>query len=301
MVKLQVILLTYNHEKFIHRALKSISNQITNFEIEVLLSDDKSTDKTIDLIESFSKESELKIRAFKNAKNEGILYSVKNLLKEVTAPYMAILDGDDSWTFPGKLQQQVDFLEQNSEYNGSFHDATIMHESHEVQSVIFQEARSYSQLYQYNQSVFLADLIKRLIIPTSSLVARSNFITQENLALLTNNYSIAWKLTCFSIDNAKFHYFNEPWSEYVNHHKGFSKNNKITFHYKHIEFLKSVLTLSEFKYHKYEVCTSISNELKLILDQGDFSKREKTKLLLKYFQSSFSSAFYYTLKTLKTD
>ncbi|MFT6167742.1 MAG: glycosyltransferase involved in cell wall biosynthesis [Vicingaceae bacterium] len=299
MVKLQVILLTYNHEKYIERALKSVASQITDFEVEVLLSNDNSTDKTLEIVEAFSSRAELKIRLLSNAKNEGILYSVKNLLSQVTAPYVAILDGDDSWKFSNKLQQQVDFLEQNAAFNGTFHDATIVHENNSVKDILFQEAKSYSQLYQYNQTIYLADLIQRLIIPTSSLVARSTFITEENLKLLTNNYSIAWKLTCFSINNAKFFYFNEQWSEYINHQKGFSKGNKVMFHYKHIEFLKSVLNLSEFKYHKYELYATISNELKLILDKGDEMTKARIGSLLGYIHAAGLSAFHYVLKTLK--
>lgn len=301
MVKLQVILLTYNHEKYIAKALNSIAQQNVNFEIEVLLSDDKSEDKTIKIIEEFRQSYSLKIRLIKNEVNKGILYSVKNLLKNVTAPYVAILDGDDSWQFSNKLQQQVDFLDDNLDYNGTFHDTRIIHENDSAKNILFQEAKRYSQLYQYNQTSYLADLIKRIIIPTSSLVSRSTFITNENLELLTNNYSIAWKLTCFSINKSKFFFFNEEWSEYINHNKGFSKNNKIQFHNSHIEFLKSVANKSDFKFHKHELYASIAHELRIILDKGEKTGWARFSRILKFSFYETLSLIYYAFRKLKSN
>ena len=50
-MKLTVIVLTYNHESFIRQTLESIICQKTNFEIEIIISDDGSSDKTIEIIE----------------------------------------------------------------------------------------------------------------------------------------------------------------------------------------------------------------------------------------------------------
>lgn len=277
MPSLQVILLTYNHEKYIERALKGIAKQKVNFDLEVLLLNDFSQDATEEVIDEFKKSSSLKITVFKNHVNLGILESVKFLLNKVTASYIAILDGDDFWNYEHKLQTQFDFLEKNPDYNGCYHDAAIDIESEAAGKVLFKGAKMYSQQYNYKEETHLADLLERLIIPTSSLVSRTTFINEQNLSLLKDNYSIAWKLTCLSINKSKFYYINEVWSNYTNHIKGFSKKNNLNFHNSHLRFLNDVKPYEDFKFNKVELYNSMTSEIKLIIERENLSDLKKIR------------------------
>ena len=112
-IKLSVICLTYNHEKFIRQALDGFVMQKTNFPFEVIVHDDASTDETAKIIREYEiKYPELikPIYQKENLWQKGI--PTKNYIyPKINGKYVALCEGDDYWTDPLKLQKQVDFLE----------------------------------------------------------------------------------------------------------------------------------------------------------------------------------------------
>jgi len=110
--------MTYNHEKYINQTLKSFQDQVTNFNFEIIIHDDNSTDNTKNIIETYSERDNRVKPIFqkenKYSKNERIWY--KYMFPVCKGKYIAICDGDDYWTDPLKLQKQVDFLEKNTDY-----------------------------------------------------------------------------------------------------------------------------------------------------------------------------------------
>jgi len=129
--KLSVIFITYNHEKYVERALKSVLDQITDFEYEVVVGEDCSTDRTREIINRV-------VDAYPD-KNVRLLYRDKNLgrptlnVYETTmacrGEYLAYLEGDDYWTDMHKLQKQVDFLEKNPGYIACTHSCVMVDEN----------------------------------------------------------------------------------------------------------------------------------------------------------------------------
>ncbi len=115
-----VRLMTYNHEQFIEDALKGIDIQQTSFPFEVVVGDDFSTDGTLEKIKNFqfsNPKLSLKIlnrnkgdEYHKIRKKKGRLYNFVDILNNCTGKYIALLDGDDYWTDPLKLQKQVHLL-----------------------------------------------------------------------------------------------------------------------------------------------------------------------------------------------
>ena len=111
---------TYNHEGYIKKALDSILMQQVDFTYEILLKDDKSTDKTRAIVTAYQKEHPDKIRLWlckENLYSQGIKVGLSFFAR---GKYTAKLEGDDYWTDPLKLQKQVDFLEQNPQYSICF-------------------------------------------------------------------------------------------------------------------------------------------------------------------------------------
>lgn len=129
MKKLQVVCLTYNHEKYIRQALDGFVMQKTSFPFEVLIGDDASTDKTPEIIQEYAKRYPDIIKPFLRKKNLGAQQNSLDLLRRVNAEYLALCEGDDYWTDPQKLQIQVDFLDKHINYNGCWHNAEIVKES----------------------------------------------------------------------------------------------------------------------------------------------------------------------------
>ena len=109
-----VILPTHNHAPFIAQAIESVLMQKTDFTYDILLHDDASTDGTADICRAYAARYPEKITLMAQQVNQ---YTIDRriqshiLIPRVTAKYTAILDGDDYWTDPLKLQKQVGYLE----------------------------------------------------------------------------------------------------------------------------------------------------------------------------------------------
>ena len=110
-----VLVLTYNHEKFIRQALESILDQQCDYPIHVTIHDDCSTDSNREVIQDVMANSshswELVVPQ-NNRFSQGMSF-VPELMRNVNADFVAILEGDDYWTDSAKLQLQADALTAN--------------------------------------------------------------------------------------------------------------------------------------------------------------------------------------------
>ena len=126
MKKVSVCMLAYNSEKYISEAIESVMMQETNFEIELVIADDKSTDDTIKILEVYKLRYPEVIKLLLNPVNIGMSANYMNALRHCSAPYIAMLDGDDYWRDPCKLQRQIDFLEQNRDFGMVYTDCNTV-------------------------------------------------------------------------------------------------------------------------------------------------------------------------------
>lgn len=115
-ILVSVLMPTYNHERFIAKSIESALAQKTDFDFEILIHDDCSTDGTLKIAEDYARRFPCKIRLFTEKQNQGLLKSYKKLIESSSGKYLAVLESDDFWTDKGKLQKQVDFLEANADY-----------------------------------------------------------------------------------------------------------------------------------------------------------------------------------------
>jgi glycosyltransferase involved in cell wall biosynthesis len=109
-VKLSVALTTYNHEKYIAQSLDSILSQNVNFSYEIVIGEDKSTDKTLQIVKEYQAKYPDKIRVLTYPQNLGYTKNFDLTMQACNGEYVAIFDGDDIM-FQNKLQKQVDFLD----------------------------------------------------------------------------------------------------------------------------------------------------------------------------------------------
>ncbi len=121
-----VCCLAYNHETYIEQALNGVLAQKTEFPFEIIIHDDASTDKTADIIRKYAEKYPFIIKPIYQSENQ---YSKDSrVLKHFLFPkaqgkYIALLECDDYWTDPNKLQKQVSYMEAHSECSGTFHAA----------------------------------------------------------------------------------------------------------------------------------------------------------------------------------
>jgi glycosyltransferase involved in cell wall biosynthesis len=124
-------MLVYNHEKFINDAIEGVLMQKTNFDIELIVANDHSTDLTEQVVEYYRKKNPVIVKGYCNEKNLGPRFNFIKAYSKVTGEYVAMCEGDDYWTDPFKLQKQIDFLEANHDFVISFHDIKIVDENGE--------------------------------------------------------------------------------------------------------------------------------------------------------------------------
>jgi glycosyltransferase involved in cell wall biosynthesis len=111
-----VCLFTFNYGKYLGEAIDSVLSQKTSFPVEIVIGDDHSTDNTRSIAEEYEKRNPGRILLSFSPINLG---GTRNWIRTMNAcrgKYIALLDGDDYFTDPYKLQRQYDMLEANTQY-----------------------------------------------------------------------------------------------------------------------------------------------------------------------------------------
>ena len=114
-IMVSIFCITYNHANFIAKTIEGFLMQQCNFNIEIIIGDDCSTDGTTEIVDSYA----AKYPHIKRLIADQNIGPVQNMIRVALAAkgkYVATCDGDDYWTDPLKLQKQIDFLENNPEY-----------------------------------------------------------------------------------------------------------------------------------------------------------------------------------------
>lgn len=166
---LSVIMITYGHEKFIAKAIEGVLMQEVNFDIELIIADDCSPDNTQKVVEGILKhhpKSHL-VKYTKHSSNKGMQPNFVWASKRCEGTYIALCEGDDYWTDPLKLQKQVDFLQQNSDYSICFHSVKIQYENN-LKPFLLDINRDTEE------TTNLSDLLKGNYIHTPSVVFKNH-------------------------------------------------------------------------------------------------------------------------------
>ncbi|WP_281777521.1 glycosyltransferase family 2 protein [Croceibacter atlanticus] len=203
-----VCCITYNHAKFIEQCLDGFLMQKTSFDVEFLIHDDASPDRTQEVIKNkVGDDPRFKlILREQNIKSTGLAVSpiLFNLAK---GKYIAFCEGDDYWIDPLKLQKQVDFLEENPDYVLVGHKVdTLNHKG-----IIEKNSKTPIQSFSQKEICFNH-------IPTLSAVFRNvevNF--QEELQRAPSGDYILWS---FLGNYGDFYLFNSSMAIYRQHQGG---------------------------------------------------------------------------------
>lgn len=114
---------TYNAEDFVGAAIDSVLAQ--DYEnLEIVIGDDSSTDRTWDVIVDYQRRCPEKIKAFRNEKNLGITGNCNEILARCAGTYTAFLAGDDLY-MPAKISRQVSAMEEAESVVLCYHDIEV--------------------------------------------------------------------------------------------------------------------------------------------------------------------------------
>ncbi|MBK8683454.1 MAG: glycosyltransferase [Bacteroidetes bacterium] len=129
--------MVYNNVLYIKQALDGILMQILNGSYEIVIGDDFSDDGTFEIIKQYELKYPHLIKVLeRNIGDEYYQRRVKgnhlinfiDILNNCKGKYIALLDGDDYWIDPYKLQKQVDLLENNKRYSIVAHDVGLLYD-----------------------------------------------------------------------------------------------------------------------------------------------------------------------------
>lgn len=114
-MKLSILLICYNQEKYISQCIDSILFQNIPFDYEIVVADDCSKDRTLAIIKDKLHTIGSHLKILDNGINLGISKNYQRGFEACTGEYIAVMEGDDYWTNPERLQIHINFLEKHRE------------------------------------------------------------------------------------------------------------------------------------------------------------------------------------------
>lgn len=209
-----VLVMTYNHAEFIHQALESVLMQQTSFPYEVLISEDCSTDGTRAIVIEYQRRHPGCIRLLLSERNIRNNTVVTRGIQAARGQYIALLDGDDYWTSPHKLQKQVGFLERHPACTLCFHNATVVDEDRARPPWNWTPA-------DHPEITTLADLWMGNFIATCSAMFRRGVFGEMPEWYIDLFPITDWPLHLLSAEGGQIGYINEVMGIYRYHSRGF--------------------------------------------------------------------------------
>jgi len=132
-MKISIAMATYNGEKYILEQLESFINQ-TKLPDELVISDDNSMDKTIEIIEKFQEYAPFPIKIYKNNKNLGYTQNFNRALEHCSNELIFLSDQDDVW-FDNKIEYMVKLAKEYPKKDLFMNDAELVNEKLETSNL----------------------------------------------------------------------------------------------------------------------------------------------------------------------
>jgi glycosyltransferase involved in cell wall biosynthesis len=271
-MKVSVCVPAFNHEKYIAQMLDGALMQQTDFDFEIVIGDDASTDSTPDIIQQYIARNPGRIRAFLHAENQGPKEprefagrnNVLQLLKTCEGEYVAMCEGDDYWTDPLKLQKQVDFLDKNPDFAICHHNMLVTYEDGS-------DSHSFNAPDQKLVSTIEDILEDKWFMATASWVYRNHFSKNDFADWHAKAAAGDWAVMIQLAAQGQIGYIPETMGVYRKHSAGLSNVHSQTnrnFLLNRKQMFENVDQWLDYRYHG-------TIEKTLIKYEGQLSALEK--------------------------
>lgn len=253
MEKVDILLATYNGEKYLVEQLESILSQ-TYSDFRLLISDDCSTDGTRKILEEYKNKDD-RIQLFFQGKNLGVIKNFEYLLKKVENDYYMLSDQDDIWK-NNKIEKSIEKLK-NSESDLVYSDLEVVDEKLNVTYESYWKLKGiYKKIKKYNnfEALYLNNFITGCTILSKKEYIKDILPLPNTSKFVLHDYWISLILS----QKGKISYIEEPLIKYRQH-----KNNKIGSK-KQSDSLRSIDEIRELfiKVKKEHFTVFIENEEK---------------------------------------
>lgn len=263
--RVSVLIIIYNQERFLRQAVDSALMQQASFGYEIVIGEDCSRDGSAAILEEYKRKYPDRIRVFFNERNLGANRNFVKTYGECRGEYVALLEGDDYWINPDKLQKQVEFLDVHQECSMCFHNARVTYEDNERDDRDF---RSPGQ----KQHLKLEDLFEgNLISPSSAMFRKGLFDCFPEW--FYDLYFGDWTLHILNAQHGDIEYLDQLMSVYRIHGSGISRSRK-------------QITLSKVKLYDY-LDEHFNHKYSPVLDR--WKKFYEDELYAEYLKDSLQS------------
>jgi glycosyltransferase involved in cell wall biosynthesis len=239
--------ITYNQENYVRQTLDGFLMQKVNFDYEIVIHDDASTDNTQAILKEYHEKHPDKIKLILRTEN---LYSIgvtkifyHQIVKHSKAKYIATCEGDDYWTDEHKLQKQVDFLEKNDDFN--FSVGRVNHYYQNTGELKLRE--EFSELFT-KSFLTIKDYLKSFFSQTSTYVFRREGYEMPQYCNYFHGEDIL--LVAIATKHGKIKFHDEVFSVYRIHGDGVTqKKYNWKMHYLDIyNYTEAIHTILDKKY-----------------------------------------------------
>lgn len=276
-----IMVITYNHEKYIAQALESILMQETEYDYVINVIEDCSTDKTQEVIMRYVERYPDKVKPYFNKKNLGNKITQKNFYQgyfRLTGDYMALLEGDDYWTSPHKLQKQISFLEANPEFVACSHNVIKIYEDGSKEPHRFHYWTNQRDVHTIEDLILL-----RSYFHTTTLMFRNVFKGKPPLHF-RNKWSCEIFITIAHAQYGNIRYFDEDMSVYRAHGGGvFSTMSMLDGWFFNIGGLRRYNQWLKYRYLKAFARSIVNYCNNLLSDKGKQAALPTRYQYFKYF------------------
>lgn len=179
--KVSISCITYNQKRYIADAIESFLSQKTNFDYEIIIHDDASTDGTTEVIkkyESLYPDKVIGIYQTENQFSKGININPTFVYPKCRGEYIALCEGDDYWCDEYKLQKQVDYMDQHPECSFCFTNGYIYNTLNKTTRDFLPYEEKERDLASESRQMDLGENLQFSFIPTASFLFTHKAVLQ---------------------------------------------------------------------------------------------------------------------------
>jgi glycosyltransferase involved in cell wall biosynthesis len=246
MTLLSVHLITYNNEQHIEDTLQSILKQKVDFEYEIVVGDDNSTDNTLKIINKYASTHPNLFKIHKNDKQQGILKNYKATLDRCIGTFVFDIAGDDMLKTNNALQEMVNVLNNNTGLGfvdsgfDSFYEDSNKTISFKNKSKINSPKNTYKETLLLGEIAPIGQCYRK-----EQLYRFVDFNTYINMNLTIEDYPILVDM----VMNTDFERINESLVVYRIHDKSFSHEKVFEKQYFLANQMKNIFDYFSEKYN----------------------------------------------------
>lgn len=276
-VKVTVICLTYNHEKYIRDALEGFVSQRTNFNFEVIVHDDASADNTPDIIREYEKKYPDIIKPIYQNENQfrlGVNIYYKFVLPISHGEFIAQCEGDDYWTDSLKLQEQYDYMVAHPNCSLVVHNTERIYMGSGRKKAFLSKSFDKSGNCGFTAEEVIKD---HMLFHTSAMFFRKEF-SLKNKDFMLNHAAYDYLLKCLLATEGEVHYIPKIMSVYRMGTAGSwtqstSESSEKYIHHNEIA-IKAMEDLNEYRSYKYNDIIQqniLDRRFRILLRQKDYA------------------------------